>query len=66
MWNVKLHPKVNKALSSLPEPVQLAFALLLKDLCLYGPVAKDWPHYGKLKGQSRHNIDPAIKKINLS
>jgi mRNA-degrading endonuclease RelE of RelBE toxin-antitoxin system len=51
MWNVKIHPRVGKALPALPKPVQEAFGLLLNDLRLNGPFAIKWPNYGKLKGR---------------
>lgn len=54
MWNVKIHSKVLKALKTLPEPVRQAFHVLALDLRANGPVAGNWPNYGKL-GKNQHH-----------
>ena len=50
MWRLKIHNKVAKALSDLPEPARLAFNQLARELKFDGPRAQGWPHYGKIKG----------------
>lgn len=54
MWTVKIHTKVQKALKSLPGPTILAFRRLALDLQENGPVAGNWPNYGKL-GKNEHH-----------
>jgi hypothetical protein len=54
---VKIHPKVVKALSELPEAVRLAFGHLARELRLGGPAASNWPHYGKLMGKVKGRSD---------
>ena len=54
MWKVKAHSRVQKALKTLPEPVRLAFRRLALDLKANGPVAGNWPNYGKL-GENQHH-----------
>lgn len=54
MWTVRIPKKVNKSLKRLPVQVQRAFAALVADLTVSGPVAGNWPNYGKL-GENRHH-----------
>jgi hypothetical protein len=54
MWTVKLTKKAYKAEQKLPLPVRAAIRLLMKDLRLNGPVAGNWPNYGKL-GDNQHH-----------
>jgi mRNA-degrading endonuclease RelE of RelBE toxin-antitoxin system len=54
MWKVAIHARVRKALETLPNPVRLAFARLASDLEAKGPVAGNWPNYGKL-GKNEHH-----------
>ena len=54
MWKVVIHAKVRKALETLPGPVCLAFARLALDLEANGPVAGNWPNYGKLGKHAHH------------
>ena len=58
-WQVTLHPKVIKALPHLPKRIRDAFALLVKEMRVSGPVRGDWANYGKL-GKGRHHCH--IKK----
>jgi mRNA-degrading endonuclease RelE of RelBE toxin-antitoxin system len=54
MWKVKIHSKVAKALPLLPALAQKAFEALAFDLRARGPVAGNWPNYGKL-GENKHH-----------
>jgi len=54
MWNVKIHPKVDKALPQLPERIVRLFKQLAKEMRAKGPVAGTWPNYGKL-GRNHHH-----------
>jgi mRNA-degrading endonuclease RelE of RelBE toxin-antitoxin system len=59
VWQVNLHPKVQKALPKLPKRIKDVFALLVKEMRVSGPVRGDWANYGKL-GKGRHHCH--IKK----
>ena len=54
MWEIRWKPKAKKSLASLPPRVQDAVWLLVNDLRLNGPVAGNWPNYGKL-GKNEHH-----------
>jgi len=54
MWTVHVPKKVQKALRDLPPLVRKALWLLVRDLRLNGPVAGNWPNYGKLSGNRHH------------
>ena len=54
MWTVRVPKKLDKNLKRLPPLVQRAFAALVADLKSNGPVAGNWPNYGKL-GDNRHH-----------
>jgi hypothetical protein len=54
MWTVHVPKKVRKAMRDLPLPVQSAAWLLVGDLKLKGPVAGNWPNYGKLGKNGHH------------
>jgi mRNA-degrading endonuclease RelE of RelBE toxin-antitoxin system len=54
MWTVKIHARVKRTLEKLPMPVQKAFEQLTFDLRAKGPVAGNWPNYGKL-GDNQHH-----------
>jgi hypothetical protein len=54
MWTVKLHAKTIKALALLPVSVCKALEQLAFDLQAHGPVAGNWPNYGKLDGERHH------------
>jgi mRNA-degrading endonuclease RelE of RelBE toxin-antitoxin system len=56
MWDVRIHSKVGKSLPDLPQTVREIFEQLLKELRAKGPVAKDWPRYGKIKGRKNPDI----------
>lgn len=49
-WKININKKVAKQIEQLPERVQSALRLLVKDLQTSGPTAEKWPHYGRLKG----------------
>ena len=54
MWKVRWTAKARKAVNNLPLRVQSAVWLLMGDLRLKGPVAGNWPNYGKL-GKNEHH-----------
>ena len=54
MWTVTFSSKARKAVVKLPLPVQSALWLLVQDLQTKGPVAGNWPNYGKL-GKNEHH-----------
>ena len=54
MWTVRVPKKVDKNLKRFPPLVQKSFAALAADLTANGPVAGNWPNYGKL-GENRHH-----------
>ena len=54
MWTVRWAAKARKALQKLPLSVQSAAWVLTADLELNGPVAGNWPNYGKL-GKNEHH-----------
>jgi len=54
MWTLKLHAKTIKALPSLPALAGKAFEQLAFDLRASGPVAGNWPNYGKLDKERHH------------
>jgi mRNA-degrading endonuclease RelE of RelBE toxin-antitoxin system len=54
MWTVRIPKKLDKSLKRLPQLVQMAFEALTADLMNKGPVAGNWPNYGKL-GENRHH-----------
>jgi mRNA-degrading endonuclease RelE of RelBE toxin-antitoxin system len=54
MWTVHVPKKVQKAVRELPPLAQRALWHLVKDLQMNGPVAGNWPNYGKLSGNRHH------------
>jgi len=54
MWSIKVSKKADKNLQQLPSAVQRAFAALTDDLTRNGPVAGNWPNYGKLSDNRHH------------
>ncbi|GHV57825.1 hypothetical protein FACS189460_5010 [Deltaproteobacteria bacterium] len=56
MWTVKIHSKVGKNLPNLPPAILSLFEQLARALQANGPVAKDWPHYGKIRGQHKRDV----------
>ena len=54
MWTVRFSSKAGKAVAKMPLPVQTALWLLVQDLQERGPVAGNWPNYGKL-GKNEHH-----------
>ena len=54
MWNVKIHPKADKMLSKMPRRIVQLFEQLVREMRLKGPVAGDWPNYGKLDRNRHH------------
>lgn len=54
MWEIRWTTKARKAVSALPTQVQTAIWLLADDLQRKGPVAGNWPNYGKLGKGKQH------------
>lgn len=54
IWKVKLHRKVDKDLSKLPEIVQKHLFRLMLEIEISGPVRGNWPNYGKLDTNRHH------------
>lgn len=54
MWIVRFSSRARKAVTKLPLPVQSALWLLVGDLQACGPVAGNWPNYGKLSARKHH------------
>ncbi|MDL2226230.1 hypothetical protein LJB86_01035 [Deltaproteobacteria bacterium OttesenSCG-928-M10] len=54
MWNIRIHPKADKMLSSLPKRIVLIFEQLVREMKEKGPVAGTWPNYGKLDRNRHH------------
>ena len=50
LWDVRFRGKVVKQMRKLPESLQMAVRFLVKDLQLNGPLARNWPNFGKLQG----------------
>lgn len=50
MWTVNLVGKARKNCKRLPKGIQEIFQVLLAELKLAGPIRKQWPHFGKIKG----------------
>ncbi len=53
-WIVRVHRRVRKQLSKLPDNVKEALEALVVDLSDGGPVRGDWPNYSKLSGGKHH------------
>ncbi len=53
-WSVKFTNKSAKQTVRLPQRVQDALQLLIRDIAAKGPVRGEWPNYGKL-GPRRHH-----------
>jgi mRNA-degrading endonuclease RelE of RelBE toxin-antitoxin system len=51
-WDVRFRRKVVKQIQELPESVQITVKFLVKDLQIKGPMARTWPNFSKLQGQS--------------
>ncbi|NCC85622.1 MAG: cytotoxic translational repressor of toxin-antitoxin stability system [Clostridia bacterium] len=49
-WTVRITKKVKKQAACLPERIQTALRLLIREVHEFGPVRANWHHYGKLKG----------------
>ncbi|MGR3319396.1 MAG: type II toxin-antitoxin system RelE family toxin [Candidatus Anammoxibacter sp.] len=54
MYDVKIRRKIEKALSKLPQIVQIKFDRLVTDLMEFGPVLPNWKNYSKLKDNKYH------------
>ncbi len=50
-WQVKITGKARKQADKLPTAMNDALWALIEDLRIYGPIAKNWPHFGPLKGK---------------
>ncbi|MBM4275708.1 MAG: cytotoxic translational repressor of toxin-antitoxin stability system [Deltaproteobacteria bacterium] len=50
-WDVRFRRKVVKQIRELPESMQMAVKFLVRDLQLNGPMARNWPYFGKLHGR---------------
>lgn len=55
-WRVYFSGKAEKQKEKLPETIKPALNLLRRELEEDGPERKNWPHYGKIKGQGK-NVD---------
>jgi len=53
-WTVQWKRKLEKQIQEIPEPVQLQFRELVREIQLSGPVRGNWKNYGKL-GPGRHH-----------
>ena len=53
MWNVTLHPRVEKSLKKYPFIVKRVRALV-KALKIDGPYLYQWAHFSKLTGEKFH------------
>ncbi len=51
IWDIRFHRLAVKQIRDLPLPVQKAVKFLVKDMQLYGPMARTWPNFGKIKGK---------------
>ena len=54
MWIVKTKNKQLKNLNKLPQDVCSLFAMLERDLKIYGPEQVKWKNYSKLEGNKYH------------
>lgn len=50
-WTVLFTGKAKRQKGKLPQKYQDALDALRRDIEINGPVAANWPHYGKLKGK---------------
>lgn len=53
-WTVQWRRKLDKQIQGMPEPVQLQFRELVRDIQISGPVRGNWRNYGKL-GPGQHH-----------
>jgi mRNA-degrading endonuclease RelE of RelBE toxin-antitoxin system len=53
-WSVEFKGKAYKQMKALPSGIVNALLALKKDLQWRGPVQKNWPHYGKIKGLKKN------------
>lgn len=53
-WRVQWKRKLDRRILEMPEPVQLQFRALVRDIQLSGPVRGNWKHYGKLRDGQHH------------
>ena len=51
-WTVTITSRAAKQVRQLPANIQAGFAALADDLATGGPVARDWPRYGTIKGKT--------------
>jgi mRNA-degrading endonuclease RelE of RelBE toxin-antitoxin system len=51
MWRVGFTSKASKQLKKLPEDIQAIISALSQELTARGPMAHEWKHFGKLRGQ---------------
>lgn len=49
-WTVAVTGKARKQAERLPERIQTALRLLIKNIQTSGPMRPNWHHYGKLQG----------------
>jgi len=54
-WEINFSKKAQKQLNKLKTAVQSAVLLLVKDLTSNGPIANNWPNYGKLQGKKNED-----------
>lgn len=53
-WTVTIHKKIQKQIAVLPERARKSFALLMKEIEIYGPVRGNWPNYSAIGGNRHH------------
>lgn len=51
MWQIVFSSKADKMQKKLPLKIRERLLLLISELEEDGPIAKNWQHYGKLKGK---------------
>ncbi|MDZ7762715.1 MAG: cytotoxic translational repressor of toxin-antitoxin stability system [Desulfovermiculus sp.] len=54
MWEVRLSKRALKQARKFPPEVWQSLATLMKGLQIQGPVAGNWPNYGKLSPTRHH------------
>lgn len=64
-WQVNFSNKAKKQRDKLPDDLQYILTLLCRELQEEGPIRKNWPHYGKIKGKSK-DIDMHHCHLNKS
>ena len=65
-WTVGISNRAEKQLRKLPESVRAAYAILTKEMEVYGPFRANWSHYGKLRGSKcALSLSHFIRSTNL-